>query len=453
MKLLVVTVGGSDSPVVSSILHNRPDYVYFFCSDDVPETKGSYHTVEGTGKPCGFVSVCPNCKSSSGQTRPSIVNQTGLNEQHYKVIKVRQFDDLNECYLQAALCIQEIRRSNPQAVIIADYTGGTKSMSAGLAAAAMDDGNVQICVVKGRRADLHKVKEGTQAARLIENNRVFIKKKLVLIENLWNNYDFQSCLEVIAEISSRPLLEDMQDRIDQLRYIIMGYEAWDRFDHLTASIHLKPFKSNEFLIEHYKMLGKLNRVMQCWPGNTRLDLSKSKKSREKLFSFDPVYDLTLNALRREKQGRYDDAVARIYRALEMFAQINLLRWEHPLNSAEIDISLLPESLKPKYNTLKKQDNDKIALALMSSYTLLSELDTPIGPVFDRHKPKLQNLLSKRNNSLMAHGINPVTETDCREALELFERFLEDALLSLGENKPSLPEMQIPQDLLKKASLL
>lgn len=41
-KVLILTVGGSHEPVVKSIRDNKPDYIVFLCSDDLPTTKGSY---------------------------------------------------------------------------------------------------------------------------------------------------------------------------------------------------------------------------------------------------------------------------------------------------------------------------------------------------------------------------------------------------------------------------
>ncbi len=442
-NILIVTLGGSDAPVVTSIKHHKPNHVYFICSNDTEETKGSYLLVDGKGKPCGF----------EGPMRENIVTQTALEPSQYSVVKI-SLDDLNECYLKASQIIKTIRQDNPDEVINADYTGGTKSMTAGLAAAAIDDGNVNISIVKGRRVDLHKVKEGTQSARIVENNKIFIKKKLLLIENLWENYDFQSCLEVIAEMTNRPLNPDLHDSIDKIRYLCMGFEAWDRFDHSCAINHLKPYKSNDYIKNYYKLLGEINRVKECWPDQGINDLeSRSKEQRVSLLSFAPVYDLILNALRREKQGRFDDAVARIYRALEMFAQINLLRWDNPLYSSNLDPTKLPADIAANYKSVMDFNGGKITLALMNSYNLLAELKTPVGLVFNEHKHKLKSLLNKRNNSLMAHGIKPVTKEDCRETIAIFENFLSDTLGSIKEDKPDFQEAQFPGDLLQRLQLL
>jgi len=452
-KYLILTVGGSDAPVVNAIELIKPNFVYFICSDDTDKTRGSYTTVDESGKPCGIIKTCPNCNHQHGEMKSSIVAQTGLEKENFKIIKISQIDDLNDCYIKSGEVIQEIRKNDPAAAIIADYTGGTKSMSSGLAAAAMDDGNIQISIVKGRRLDLHKVKDGTQSARLIESSRIFLEKKLKLVEGFWSNYDFRSSLEVIAEIAGKPLSSEYYDRLDKIRYFCSGFEAWDRFDHQAALEQLKPYKNEPYLKHHSKLLSEIIRVKQWWPGESLEDpAKKSFKQRAHIYCFAPVFDLLLNAKRRVKQGRYDDAVARIYRALELFGQLNLLRWEKPLATSDLNIEFLPENLKKRFQ-IQEASGEKITLALMQGFFLLEELETPVGRAFDKHCKKLKLVLNKRNNSLMAHGIIPISKEDSLEAISIVENFLLGSLTELGEEKPDFELLQFPADLLKQASLI
>lgn len=452
-KYLIITVGGSDAPVVNAINLIKPDFTYFICSDDTDGTRGSYITVDESGKPCGIIKNCPNCNHKQGEMKPSIVTQTGLEKESYKIVKIPQIDDLNDCYIISGEVIQEVRKNDPAAAIIADYTGGTKSMSSGLAAAAMDDGNIQISIVKGRRLDLHKVKDGTQSARLIESSRIFLDKKLKLVEDFWSNYDFRSSLEVIDEIAGKPLSSDYYDRLDKIRYFCSGFEAWDRFDHQAALEQLKPYKSESYLKDYIKLLSDIIRVKLCWPGESIEDpANKNYKQRANIYCFAPVFDLLLNAKRRVKQGRYDDAVARIYRALELFGQLNLLRWEKPLITSDLNLELLPDHLKKRFQS-QAASGEKVTIALMQGFFILEKLETPVGIVFNKYCKKLKLVLSKRNNSLMAHGIIPITKEESLEAVSIFEEFLLEALAELGEEKPNFELLQFPADLLRQASLI
>lgn len=78
--------------------------------------------------------------------------------------------------------------------------------------------------------------------------------------------------------------------------------------------------------------------------------------------YEIVEDLLLNAKRRVAQELYDDAVERLYRALELLAQIRLSTYN--IKTGDVDIQQLPESLQAKYAdpTLRSQDG-KIQLAL------------------------------------------------------------------------------------------
>ena len=73
-RVLILTVCGSDEPLVTSIIKNKPDYIYFLCSDDSSDSprSSSYLTVEGEGKPCGSVQECASCGATKGERRESM---------------------------------------------------------------------------------------------------------------------------------------------------------------------------------------------------------------------------------------------------------------------------------------------------------------------------------------------------------------------------------------------
>ena len=452
-KVLILTVGGSDEPLVSSIKHNKPDFIYFLCSDDTPGSShlGSYYTVDGPGKPCGQVCTCQSCGAPTGETRPSIAAQLGLEPEQYTIVRISRFDNINNCYLEASRIIWKERAKDPYVEILADYTGGTKSMTAGLAAAAMDDGKVTLCVVSGRRLDLQKVESGTQSARLIDNTPVMVEKKLQLLQVLWQGYHYQSCLSLLKEIKAKPIYDDnLYDRLEKIRYLCEAYEAWDRFDHSKAYDIFKQEKDS-VPKRYVQFLGRIIKSKTIWAEllkeESRAAAATGYRGRHHLLTFDPVFDLILNSRRRIAQGRYDDAVARLYRALEMFGQLNLLRWDEPLHTGNLNIAKLPTHLQGEYAALREPRTGTIDLGLIQNYTLLARLETPVGKIFERYKSTMLSHLQKRNNSLMAHGITPVDEPACREMLEFVEWFVDaccegikeksrfDASLQFGEVVP------------------
>jgi hypothetical protein len=158
-KILICTVGGSHQPIVSAINDQCPDYVTFICTGKDPATgrPGSSIQITGVG----------NCiKARFGDDKPTLPNipaQTGLSADRIDVCCTLS-DDLDQIYLDCDNAITDVLRRFPDANIIADYTGGTKSMSAGLVMAALEHQDVTLQLVTGSRSDLIKVHDGSQYA-------------------------------------------------------------------------------------------------------------------------------------------------------------------------------------------------------------------------------------------------------------------------------------------------
>ena len=121
--------------------------------------KGSYSQVIGEGK------VLKSKRDLDKPDLPNIATLTRLHPEQICIHHISHFDDLNTCYIDALQIIEQARSDFPEAHIIVDYTGGTKSMTAGLTAAALDDGKCDISLVAGRRDDLVVVQDQTEFVR------------------------------------------------------------------------------------------------------------------------------------------------------------------------------------------------------------------------------------------------------------------------------------------------
>lgn len=127
----LVTVGASPTPIVNAIHNLQPERVIFLCSEKYKSQ------IIGEGLPC---------KITQGQAvkeYPNIPTLARLGErfQPARDLKIIQNpDDLTECYHLASETIRYIQQSNPNYQIYADYTGGTKTMSLGLALAGLEYG-------------------------------------------------------------------------------------------------------------------------------------------------------------------------------------------------------------------------------------------------------------------------------------------------------------------------
>jgi len=122
-----------------------------------------------------------------------------------------------------------------------------------------------------------------------------------------------------------------------------------------------------------------------------------------------VKDLIGNAARRSREGRFDDAVARLYRAIEAIAQMGLLE-DHGISGTDgVPLERVPEPFRTE---LTPRARDRcVKIGLQDAYRLLRELGDERGNRFEElglaHLKK--SPLLARNNSILAHGFEPVSE--------------------------------------------
>ena len=152
-KILFVTVGGSFQPIVTSIRSLQPDRIIFIASDG---EKGSKSQIIGQGTPCEI-----RRGAEVIERLPNIPTQLELGESFQKerdLILVQNPDNLGECYTKIYTFICNLQQETTHG-IMADYTGGTKSLSAALAMAAIDCG-ILLYVTIAARNNLVKVEQG-----------------------------------------------------------------------------------------------------------------------------------------------------------------------------------------------------------------------------------------------------------------------------------------------------
>lgn len=388
--LLALTVGGSCAPIVTALRDYRPEQVYFFVTVG---SRGSRVTVEGAGNPCGDA--------------PNIVTQANLGGS-YTLVDLVEPDSLPDCYAT-------IRRTLSQAIaehggwrFIADYTGGTKTMGVALALAALETG-WELSLVRGTRTDLVKVLDGTEMASLVNAKEVRARQQLDEAGRLFDGYAFGSASALLESLTrTSPLSNEMQQVIGQRVAICRAFDAWDRFDHQRAKQLLQPYQG---------------RVVAQWRFLKAL-------TGERATGYEAVLDLVRNAERRAARGRYDDAVARLYRALEMFAQVRLSQLNPPLSASNLEVSTLPEGLQHKYESLRDPVDHRIKLGLRQDYELLMELADAVGETYRQYSSRLLDALSRRNNSILAHGTTSLSESGYQSMANQVAEFIAASLQAL-----------------------
>ena len=123
-----------------------------------------------------------------------------------------------------------------------------------------------------------------------------------------------------------------------------------------------------------------------------------------------IFDLWLNAERCAARGRFDDATSRVYRLLEWCSQWMLQHYKN-IDTADISESEIPPTVRIPYNERK----GVYMASLVQSWDLAAAVCGDSAANFwKRNRDTVLNLLEIRNNSILAHGYEPISQTNWHE---------------------------------------
>jgi len=151
------------------------------------------------------------------------------------------------------------------------------------------------------------------------------------------------------------------------------------------------------------------------------------------------YDLLANAMRKaDLERKFDDAVARLYRAMEVLAQVELRR-TYEIDTSDVREKDIPEVMREEYLSKYLDKNDpKIRIPLLAAFRLLKELGNELAENFFRVYDKdIKYLLSTRNKSILAHGFISVDE-------KTFQKLFESIMNFSGTKEEDLPRFPFLQ---------
>lgn len=426
---MIISVGGTPEPIIKSIDNYKPDLVYFMPSQ------------------------------SSITQIGEITAKTGISPAQIKTKIVGDHQNLVSAFKTASEIIKETKEDYE---IWIDYTGGTKSMSAGLVIAGLNEGCKFVYVGavndKGRNKEGLGIVKGGFEDVLPQANpyELFAKPETGRAFDLFNRYQFVAALNNFDSALEKIQDEGEKERLRILRELTDAYSSWDKF---------KIFKTRkESLIKILKKnLSDLRKIYKISGEKEHEFVKQIEKNIEflKLRFEDERYviaDLLNNASRRIEEGKYDDAVARLYRLIELIAQTRLkelgLIDEKKLKDnrvfaiilRDLEKKLDKEAIEKYKKGQRQEDLNKgvIKIGLSKDYELLADLDDEFGKKFieeSKEAENLQNLLNARNNSILAHGLEPVER---KTATELFEKVEAYAKIVLPELDDLIKEASFPK---------
>ena len=419
-KILFVSVGGSYQPIVKAIESLQPQRTVFFCST------GSLAQVIGKGYPCEQRKGAEIVKKL-----PNIPTQLRMDERFdpdQDVLEVRNPDDFQECYEVLHDKIHQLRQRSEDYQFMADYTGGTKTMSMALAMLSMDQGIPLYITTRSTRDNIIKVEHGEFTGRVSFSAIIAQRKCKQMLALLLANYNYAAAVkELEGLLQEMELIPELKKKLHKWRDCFAAFECWDRFQHIEALHLLEPYmRSSE--IQSYGIF-----LRQVIHSRRQIDRAFEAKRGTKGHGYELILDLLLNAERCKAQQRYDDGLARIYRAVELLAQMRLL-YEYEIKTGELDLQCIPDKLHEKYNQYRSPITNKIELGLDKSYKLLEDLQDPLGQRYQENLQKVRNALTGRNHSFLAHGFTPVSGEDYEATNKVLTGFIREAMPLLIPSK-------------------
>ena len=412
--LLICTVGGSPEPIVAALKKWRPVRVRFV---HTPQTKADV-----------AAKVVPMSRAEG----------VDLDAGRYDLSELPDGQDL-------ASCLDHLRRLAPVASewaargesfqVVVDFTGGTKCMSAAIGIQASRWPCVFSYVGGSERTKAGVGIVVSGAEKIVHQANPWDALGHQAVDDfvvLFDRYAFLAAANVAAATMRRVSRPDRKRELSSLEQLAKALDAWDRFDHTTCKNLLESVSKSANDLRAALSPTRGDRVLA---GSAQLVTHLGQLGQAQPPSRHHVLDLLANAKRRKDEGRFDDAVARLYRALEAIAQVALKEGHGVESTEKVQLEKVPEALRTTWAA--RANEGVVALGLQDVYALLAALGDPVGQKF--HGAGLsgpKSPLLARNRSILAHGFERVTDA-------VFDKLWTSAL-SLGDvdvaSLPSFPEL-------------
>lgn len=419
-KALVLSVGGSEEPLIYSIKKFKPDFIYFLHSKD---TKKSVD---------------------------KILDEFDYDSSQYSLKELNNEQSLEESFSKSREIISSLKKDFDVNV---DFTGGTKPMVAGLVLAAIGE-ECKYSYVGSNKGREGRDKDGVGV--VVSGFEEIISQKdpydlYAVVEfnrgmDFFNKYQFTAAKSNFIAASEKLEDENLRELANLYVDLVELYDVWDKFDNKINKKTLNSYLENHILKKINDSENIKNTIEKESPKflsqlEDNIEFLKLKISRKGLIEENDVKyylpDLLNNASRRIEEGKYDDAVARLYRATELIAQTGLA------NEGFIELSRLRDHkiFRIPLEAIENCDNKEaveyikglddywyakkgvVKLALSKSFEFLGYLGCQYAKDY-LDDNKLKDMVSKRNDSLLAHGLNPISKDD---AENLFEGVLKYAI--------------------------
>lgn len=430
-KVLVMSVGGSPEPLIHSIDNIKPKLVYFIHSEKTL----------------------------------SVVDEINKNTKHkydYLTKQVDNHESIEDAFEKSKEVLFELNKKGWDEITI-DFTGGTKPMTAGLVLASTGDkytDSYNYSYVGSKMSENAEVRNKDGVGIVISGHEQIKPQKdpydtYAVLEfnrgkNFFNHYQFEAAIQNFKEAEYKLDDGELKDLAKFYIKLVNFYQKWDKFNDRIEIYNEKLDKIESFKLPSYfykeiiqkcpnellnndfdnseEFINQLNNNLEF----LRLKIQNNQKEAMKYY----LPDLLNNAHRKIEEGFFDDAVARLYRAIELIAQVSLN--SHDLIDVEkfknhkvfhinrkqfkTQTKFDPEIPKmiQNWNIKEYEDRDKtFKVPKDKSYKILEAFGEDLAKKYFADE-RLKNAVNKRNDSILAHGLNPMNKKD---AEDLYNRVL------------------------------
>ena len=321
-------------------------------------------------------------KESRDKTLPLIKNNLGASLKSCEEHQLSDADNVSTIYKEMAALLKGLKKEYNELAV--DFTSGTKAMSGGLTIAACLLEVDALCYITGERQN-GIVAKGTEELKYVSPLAVTSDRRLAEAVLLFNRHQYDGVTAIVNELEKTTSSDAILSKFNDLKTAALAYSYWDKFNHNEARGHLRNVK-NEIFNENKRFFAELDK------GNDK----------------EPYYvaDLINNAKRRADEGKYDDAVARLYRTTELLSQYSLKEHDYP-STENVEVDKLPSEIIDKYQ-LKK--GSKCNIALDMGWNILAVKGDTVAQEYIEDNA-IKDALNKRNKSILAHGLEPLKKDD------------------------------------------
>jgi CRISPR-associated protein (TIGR02710 family) len=426
-RVLIQTVGtgGPNNPVwealAFTVRERQPNRILWLCSqqtkeETLPKVKRAIRDL----LPQDPRDPRPASESSTTETSVAVCDDPS---------------NVERLYSEYSRLIGDMRREMPDARIEVDYTSGTKAMSAAAVLAGIAHAVDCLHYAVGPYDETGRV---TKTERLVSINPIapVIDQQIGELGRLFNLTEFDAVRQQISAIRHRAQEPQQHRRLNSLDLLAKAYSLWDRFDWSGALHILRDADRKESVRE------------SGWDTGMLQQQAKHLYACNTWNSANRLTDLLANAQRCISRGRFDDAVARLYRLTEYIGQVRFAKQfeinkENPTSNVSLEKlkRRAPQAASEHESESRQSGNEKVVnLGLRATIDVLAEVGDPVGQLAKRlydppdpsrpeKKGPLGELLDRRNESLLGHGNQPVSKDIAEQLATQVEKILREHLIS------------------------